>query len=132
MPDNLLAIDVGTQSTRVLLFDPQGKIVAKSRVVYDPYYSTGPGLAEQKAEVYWDALCKACRALWRMDGVIKDSVAAVALTTQRSTIVNVDDKGVPLRPAMHWLDQRRTEGLPPLKGLWGLAFTLAGAKDTVG
>ncbi len=132
MPDNLLAIDVGTQSARALLFDPQGKILARSRVIYEPYYSTAPGLAEQKAEVYWDALCRACKALWRMEGVVKDSVAAVALTTQRSTVVNVDEKGRPLRPALHWLDQRRTEGLPPLKGWWGLAFTLAGAKDTVG
>lgn len=131
MPDNLLAIDVGTQSARVLLFSPQGKILAKSRVVYDPYFSTAPGLAEQNAGVYWEALCKACKALWRIEGVVKDSVAAVALTTQRSTIINVDEKGRPLRPALHWLDQRRTEGLPPLKGLWGLAFTLAGAKDTV-
>jgi len=131
MPENLLAIDVGTQSTRVLLFDPRGKIIAMSRVAYEPYYSTAPGLAEQKAQVYWDALCQACQGLWRMEGVKKESIAAVALTTQRSTIVNVDERGEPLRPAMHWLDQRRAEGLPPLGGLWGLAFTLIGATETL-
>lgn len=131
MPENLLAIDVGTQSTRVLLFDPRGQIVAKSRVAYEPYYSTAPGLAEQKAQVYWDALCQACQGLWRMEGVKKDSIAAVALTTQRSTIVNVDERGEPLRPAIHWLDQRRAEGQHPLGGLWGAAFTLAGARETV-
>jgi sugar (pentulose or hexulose) kinase len=100
-------------------------------VAYEPYYSTAPGLAEQKAQIYWDALCQACQGLWRMEGVKKDSVAAVALTTQRSTIVNVDEKGEPLRPAIHWLDQRRADGLPPLGGLWGAAFTLAGASETV-
>jgi sugar (pentulose or hexulose) kinase len=131
MAENLLAIDVGTQSTRVLLFDPQGQIIAKSRAVYEPYYSTAPGLAEQKPQVYWDALCEACQGLWLMEGVKKDSIAAVALTTQRSTMVNVDERGEPLRPAIHWLDQRRSEGLPPLGGLWGAAFTLAGAASTV-
>ena len=98
---------------------------------YEPYYSTAPGLAEQKAQVYWDALCQGCQGLWRMEGVNKESIAAVALTTQRGTVVNVDDKGEPLRPVIHWLDQRRSEGLPPLGGLWGAAFALAGASETV-
>jgi sugar (pentulose or hexulose) kinase len=36
-----------------------------------------------------------------------------------------------LRPAILWLDQRRTEGLKPIGGLWGLAFRLARVADTV-
>ena len=51
-----------------------------------------------------------------------DAVAGVALTTQRVTLVVSDENGTPLRPAIVWLDQRRTEGLPPVGGLWGLAF----------
>src|SRR3990172_4051156 len=65
-----------------------------------------------------------------MPGVRKDAIAAVALTTQRSTVINVDRNGKPLRPAIVWLDQRRTEGLKPVGGLWGLAFRLAGATET--
>ena len=45
-----------------------------------------------------------------------DSVAGVALTTQRGTVVVTDDAGRPLRPAIVWLDQRRTEGVPPIGG----------------
>jgi sugar (pentulose or hexulose) kinase len=131
MAENLLAIDVGTQSTRVLLFDPRGNIIAKERVPYEPYFSSAPGWAEQWPQIYWDAICRGCHALWSCDGVSIDSIAAVALTTQRSTVVNVDEKGEPLRPALLWLDQRRTEGLPPLGGLWGVAFALAGAGETV-
>ncbi|NMB90219.1 MAG: carbohydrate kinase, partial [Chloroflexi bacterium] len=56
---------------------------------------------------------------------------AVALTTQRGTLINLDKDGRPLRPAMVWLDQRRTEGLRPVSGPWGLAFWLAGASETV-
>ena len=131
MPENLLAIDAGTQSIRALLFDPQGKLLAKARVPYEPYYSTAPGLAEQKPELYWDSLCQVCQALWKQKGVDKSSIAAVSLTTQRSTVINLDEKGRPLRPAIVWLDQRRTEGLPPVSGLWGTAFKLAGASETV-
>ncbi|NPV87734.1 MAG: carbohydrate kinase [Anaerolineae bacterium] len=129
-PENLLAIDNGTQSVRALLFDPRGNLIARARVPFEPYYSTAPGLAEQDVQVFWDALCQACQQVWQQPGVQRESVAAVALTTQRSTIVNVDQNGNPLRPAIVWLDQRRTEGLPPIGGLWGIAFALAGASET--
>ena len=130
MPENLLAIDNGTQSVRAIVFDPRGKILYKSRVPIEPYYSTAPGLAEQDPEVFWKAVCDACQNLW-VQGVDKSSLAAVSLTTQRSTLINVDKVGKPLRPAIHWLDQRRTEGLKPLSGFWGAAFKIAGASETV-
>ncbi|HEX7540711.1 MAG TPA: FGGY-family carbohydrate kinase [Anaerolineales bacterium] len=130
MPENLLAIDNGTQSARALVFDPRGNLLYKSRVLFEPYYSTAPGLAEQDPEVFWKAVCEACQNLWAQ-GLDKSSIAAVSLTTQRSTLINVDKDGKPLRPAIHWLDQRRTEGVKPLGGLWGAAFKATGASETV-
>jgi len=130
MSENLLAIDNGTQSVRALVFDPRGNLIAKQRVLIEPYYSTAPGLAEQDPEVFWRATCEACQGLWAQ-GVAKSSIAAVSLTTQRGTVINVDKNGKPLRPAILWLDQRRAEGLKPVGGLWGAAFSLAGASETV-
>lgn len=130
MPENLLAIDNGTQSVRALVFDPRGNLLASQRVPIEPYTSTAPGLAEQDPEVFWRAVCEACQGLWAK-GVDKSSIAAVALTTQRSTLINLDKNGKPLRPAIVWLDQRRTEGLKPVGGLWGAAFAVAGASETM-
>ncbi len=129
--DQLLAIDNGTQSVRALIFNPSGELIAKNRIPIEPYYSTAPGLAEQDPAVFWEALCQACQGLWAMPGVSKEAIAGVALTTQRSTLVNVDKAGKPLRPAIIWLDQRRTEGLKPVSGAWGVAFGLAGMSETV-
>jgi sugar (pentulose or hexulose) kinase len=129
--DLILAIDHGTQSVRALAFDPRGNLVAKARVPILPYYSDAPGLAEQDPEVFWQALCKACQALWAEQAIPRDALAGVALTSQRSTVVNVGHDGKPLRPAIVWLDQRRTEGLKPVGGLWGILFRLAGMSDTV-
>src|SRR5512141_1468809 len=130
MSENILAIDNGTQSVRALLFDPRGNRLARQRVPIEPYYSTAPGLAEQDPEVFWRAVCEACQGLWAQ-GVDKSSIAAVAITTQRGTVINVDKNGRPLRHAIIWLDQRRTEGLKPVSGLWGAAFAVAGASATV-
>ncbi len=127
----ILAIDNGTQSVRALIFNLQGKLIAKNRIPIDPYYSDKPGWAEQDPQVFWDAVCQACQGLWQMDGVEKDAIAGVGLTTQRSTVINLSEDREPLRPAIVWLDKRRTERLDPIGGLWGLLFKIAGMQDTV-
>jgi sugar (pentulose or hexulose) kinase len=132
----LLAIDVGTQSVRALLFDLRGNLLARSRVLMEPYFSERPGWAEQHPAYFWTSLCQACQALWHEADAagladVRGRLAGAALTTQRGTVVNVDRQGQPLRPAMIWLDQRRTPGLKPVSGLWGLAFALSGMRETV-
>jgi sugar (pentulose or hexulose) kinase len=129
--DHILAIDNGTQSIRALLFDARGTLVAKERVEVEPYYSAHPGWAEQDPELYWSSVCEACRRLWDSSPVAKEAVGGVALTTQRATMINVDQAGHPLRPAIVWLDQRRTEGLRPVGGMWGVAFSLVRMAETV-
>lgn len=129
--EHLLAIDHGTQSVRALLFDLQGELLAKYRVPIEAYYSTQPGWAEQDPNLFWNAVCEACQGLWQQPGVRKEAIAGVALTTQRSTLINLDAQGQPLRPAIVWLDQRRTPGVKPVGGLWGLLFDISGMRNTV-
>jgi len=128
--DHVLAIDCGTQSVRALLFDLRGNLSHKVRIPIESYHAERPGWAEQAPEYFWEHLCLACQRLWQESLVPKEAVAGVALTTQRSTVINVDAGGTPLRPAIVWLDQRRTEGLPRIGGLWGLAFRLSGMAET--
>lgn len=129
--DLLLAIDNGTQSLKALVFDLKGNLIAIEKVVFRPYFSEQPGWAEQDPEVFWNALCQACQGLWTNQGVDKDRIAGVALTAQRATVINVDKDGKPLRPAMTWLDQRKTYGLPPIGGVWGMIFKIAGLTSTI-
>ena len=68
MPENLLAIDNGTQSVRALLFDPHGTLLAKTRVPLT-YVGETQGMGEQPPEVFWQAVCQACQALWLEPGV---------------------------------------------------------------
>ncbi len=129
--DYILAIDHGTQSVRALLFDLNGNLAARSRVVIEPYYSVQPGWAEQRPEYFWDSLCQACQQLWALSDIPKAAIKGVALTTQRATMINVDSEGQSLRPAIVWLDQRRAKGIPPLGGAWGLLFKLLGLQGDI-
>lgn len=129
--EQILAIDQGTQSVRAIVFDLQGNLLGKSQVMLEPYFSAEPGWAEQHPTYYWQQLCRACQALWQQRAVVKEALVGVALTSQRGTLINVDRHGEALRPAITWLDQRRTTGLKPVGGLWGLGFKLVGMAETV-
>jgi sugar (pentulose or hexulose) kinase len=129
--DRILALDVGTQSVRALLFDARGTLVAMGRVPIESYVSPQPGWAEQDPEVWWTALGEASRRLFADPAARAADVVGIGLTTQRTTIVASDESGRPLRPAIVWLDGRRTEGLAPIGGAWGLAFRAAGVRETV-
>ncbi|MES2325589.1 MAG: FGGY-family carbohydrate kinase [Pseudomonadota bacterium] len=131
MNKTILAIDNGTQSVRAILFDLDGNIVAKSQVHLQAYFSDHPGWAEHDPEGYWQAVCEACQGLWLQPGADKAGVQGVAVTTQRGTVVNLDKDGKPLRPAITWLDQRRTDVVPPMGKWWTLAFRLARVKGTI-
>ena len=129
--DLILTIDVGTQSTKALVYTLEGRVQARQQLPYRPYFSQQPGWAEQDPDVYWQAVCQACRKLWHTGEADQSRVAGLALTAQRATVVNLDKQGRPLRPAIVWLDQRKASGLKPIQGIWGLVFRFAGLTKTV-
>ncbi len=130
MRHHILAIDNGTQSVRAMIFDLNGKLTAFARIPLEAYVSPHPGWAEQDPDYYWHSLGAACHALWEASPVGPSDIAGVALTTQRNSVIAVGKDDRALRPAIVWLDQRRTEGLPPVRGVWGFLLRLAGMAGT--
>ncbi len=105
----ILSIDAGTQSIRAAAVDLKGAIVAMVKTEIQLCYSSQPGWAEQQPEYYWLMLCQTCNELFRKHDAIKKSISAVAVTTQRNTLIDVDVNGKPLRPAIVWLDERKAD-----------------------
>lgn len=122
-PDLFLSLDQGTQSVRAMLFDAQGQLVAKSQQHITPYFSKQPNWAEQNGEYFWHHLGLACQKLWQTHPQLRDRVAAVALACQRATMICLDEHRQPVRPAIIWLDSRRTDQYPhlPFWMRWGAA-----------
>ena len=130
--DALLAIDCGTQSIRAIVFDAAGETLARSQVAIDAYRSPLPNRKEIDVEALWAALAQACQALWRDHGELKSSLRAMAVTSQRGTLVPLDASGRALAPAISWMDRRRASRVPPLPPLWRALFAAARVGDVVG
>ncbi len=127
----LLCIDCGTQSLRAILFDAQGKMLSRVQIEYEPYYSLHPGWAEQDADIYWQSLVAACQRLKKADPELFKSIAGVGVTSQRASMVNVDENGDPLRPAIVWMDQRRAKMQWGDKGVIGAGLSMIGLKKKI-
>lgn len=131
MKKNILAIDNGTQSIRALVFDVNGQLLVRSQIKFDPVYEASqPGFAEQSAELYWQSLCKTVQDIWQQ-GIDPNSISGVAITTQRATVVPVDEKGNALRKCILWLDQREAENPPKMPWYFKLITKMIGAYDTI-
>lgn len=129
--DVLLAIDHGTQSVRALLFDLQGHLLARSQVELGEYRQPHPDWMEHDPEAFWRSLCQACRHLWTVTPIRPQQLRGLVVTTQRGTVVNLDAKGRPLRPAITWADQRRCDARARYPWRWRAAFRALGLRETV-
>ena len=128
----VLTFDMGTQSARAMLVDSSGHIVHKSQLRYaEPYFSRHPGWAEQKADFYWESLCRVSKNLKQKSEECWERIAAVTITCIRDSCLCVDKEGKPLNDVILWLDKREAELLPELGTAQKLGFAAGGMTETV-
>ncbi|MBI3346576.1 MAG: glycerol kinase GlpK [Burkholderiales bacterium] len=110
--DALLALDQGTSSSRALVFDRAGRLLASAQRELTQHFPQ-PGWVEHDAEEIWaDQIACAREALARA-GV---QVAALGITNQRETVVLWDrSTGRPLHKALVWQDRRTADFCDQLK-----------------
>lgn len=125
----VLTVDIGTQSLRAVLVDTEGNLLNMVQDRFEkPYFSPQPNWAEQRADFYWERLCKACRKLRDESGELWQRLKGVSVTTIRDSIICLDKKGIPLRSMILWLDKRKTEHKKKLPLLDRLIYLVAGMK----
>jgi sugar (pentulose or hexulose) kinase len=102
----VLALDSGSQSSRALLFDAQGAVLAKGSQSHAPMRHPSPGAVEQDPHDIRDALFASIRGCLEEWGGDPQQICGASLTTQRNTILPVAEDGRPLSDAVSWLDRR--------------------------
>lgn len=103
-PDLILVLDEGTTSTRALVFDRTGAILASAARAITQYYPAS-GWVEHDAGELW-ALSRECLDEAAASVGI-ERVACLGIANQRETVVFWDrTTGAPLAPAIVWQDRR--------------------------
>ena len=106
----LLALDQGTSSSRSIVFDAQGGIVAMAQRELTQSYPQ-PGWVEHDPEEIWTGQLATAREALSRAGLPASDIRALGITNQReTTVVWHRATGRPIHPAIVWQD-RRTEPL---------------------
>jgi len=106
---HLLAIDQGTTSSRAIIFDEAGTLVASAQREFRQYFPQ-PGWVEHDAEEIWETQAATIVEVLAKTGLRPADLAAVGITNQRETTLVWDRRtGRPIARAIVWQD-RRTAG----------------------
>lgn len=100
-----LGIDVSTTSSKALLIDERGEVIA---VASSPHtlQTPRPLWSEQDPREWWEAVSASIKSVLEKAGVSAESIGAIGLTGQMHGLVLLDETGNVLRPAILWNDQR--------------------------
>ena len=126
MAPYLLAIDNGSQSTKVTIFDPRGRAVASARRRLRPYDTAVPGQAIHPGDDIWESIQDACRAAMDQFPGNPADIAAVGLCTIRFCRALLAADGTLAEPVLSWMDQRVSRPYEPANPLTRYVTTSSG------
>ena len=101
----LIGIDIGTTSTKTILFTEQGDVIKKSSQDY-PLYSPILGAAEQDPEEIFSAVITTVRQVIEESNIQPSQVLCLSFSAAMHSLVAVDSQGKPLTKSITWADQR--------------------------
>lgn len=106
----IIALDQGTTSSRAIVFDHKGVIVATAQKEFRQIYPK-PGWVEHDANEIWQSQREVTEEVVRKAKVDRSRIAGIGITNQReTTIVWKRKTGEPICNAIVWQD-RRTAGM---------------------
>ncbi|MEZ5287412.1 MAG: glycerol kinase GlpK [Vicinamibacterales bacterium] len=118
----ILALDQGTTSSRSIVFDRTGRVVAMAQQEF-PQIFPGPGHVEHDPEAIWTSQLQTARDVLARAGLTAADIAAIGVTNQRETTILWErSTGRPIGNAIVWqsrvtapiCERLKAEGHEPL------------------
>ncbi len=102
----LLSIDQGTTSSRAIVFDVKGKVVAQAQQSIEQHFPQSGWVEHCPTELYQTSLSCARLAI-QQAGICASEILSLGITNQReTTLIWERDNGKPIYPAIVWQDRR--------------------------
>ncbi|MDE2565542.1 MAG: glycerol kinase GlpK, partial [Burkholderiales bacterium] len=102
----ILALDQGTSSSRSIVFDRDGRVVAQAQREFRQLYPQ-PGWVEHDPEEIWASQLATAQQALAEAGLQAADIAAIGITNQRETTLVWDRRtGQPIHNAIVWQDRR--------------------------
>ncbi len=109
-----IGLDIGTTSTKAIVFTPSGAVRGIGNVDY-PLLVPQPSWAEQDPETIFAAVISALKAAIEKADVDKHEIGGIGFSTAMHSLIAVDHHGSPLTHSIIWADNRSTAQTERLK-----------------
>ncbi len=115
MVNYILSIDQGTTSSRSILFNKMGAVVATAQKEFTQIFPS-PGWVEHNANEIWATQLATIKEVLETAKIAATDIAAIGITNQRETTVVWDrNTGEPIYNAIVWQDRRTASFCDELK-----------------
>ena len=115
MPDLILAIDQGTHSSRAIIFDAHGHVVASAQQSVTLQQHSRTEIEQSPAEILQSVQAVIASVL-DAPGIDREHISCAGMATQRSSVVAWErHSGLPLSPVISWQDRRTADELHRLR-----------------
>lgn len=105
MKNYSMGIDIGTTSTKAVLFNNNGDPFAQSTIDY-PLDTSEPKTAVQKPEEIFEAVIQAVGDTMQKADISADKLEVLSFSSAMHSLIAVDEEGKALSPLITWADQR--------------------------
>ena len=110
-----MGIDIGTTSTKVVLFSKRGEVVQSCSKGY-PLHSPTPSVAEQDPEEIYKAVIIAIGEVMIASGIEKDELGFISFSSAMHSLIAMGKDGNPLTNSITWADNRSVSYAREIEG----------------
>nr|WP_068778740.1 gluconokinase [Paenibacillus sp. GM2] len=110
----MIGVDIGTTSTKAVLYEENGTVVASANIEY-PLYTPSADIAEQDPEEIFAAVLQAVQQIIQQSKAEASQILFVSFSTAMHSVIPVDEAGAPLMRCLTWADNRSVKWADKLK-----------------
>lgn len=104
----MLGVDIGTTSTKAVLFRETGEIIAQSNHGYD-LYTPDVRTAEQDPEEIYAAVCQVIRETMKKSAIAQSDLSFISFSSAMHSLIAMDAEGNAITPCITWADNRSSQ-----------------------
>ena len=114
MKDYLIGVDIGTTSTKAVLYDAKGNVKGYANKEY-PLYQEVPDMAEQDPDEIFETVIDVLTAVVRKCGADVTRIAGVSFSSAMHSLILLDQEKQLLTRCITWADNRAYHQAEELK-----------------
>ena len=105
MSQYVIGVDIGTTSTKAVLFQTDGTVMS-SAYDYYPLIKEKPAFAEQELTDIYQAVVKTIKTVVTQTNTLAEEIAAVSFSSAMHSLILMDQDDQPLTRSITWADNR--------------------------